>query len=35
MFIRNNKIMKITDLVEKDDLLCDPNKDFVPYYWKS
>mgnify|MGYP007000382455 CR=1 len=23
--------MKITDLVEKDDLLCDPNKDFVPY----
>ena len=34
MFIRNNKIMKITDLVEKDDLLCDPNKDFVPYSGK-
>ncbi len=26
--------MKITDLVEKDDLLCDPNKDFVPYTGK-
>ena len=26
--------MKITDLVEKDDLLCDPNKDFAPYTGK-
>ena len=34
MFMRNNKVMKITDLVEKDDLLCDPNKDFAPYTGK-
>ena len=26
--------MEITDLVEKDDLLCDPNKDFTPYTGK-
>ena len=23
--------MKITDLIEKNNLLCDPNKDFAPY----
>ena len=26
--------MKISDLVEKDDLLCDPNKDLTPYTGK-
>ena len=26
--------MKITDLVEKDNLLCDPNKDLTPYTGK-